>query len=126
MRKVTCECIVADTPTVNGRIYPRTLLEKFVLSCNDRLMVITDNLDNGGGCRLSDIIATAQDFSLTEEGRIEAVVEVLPNSRIAEELLEQVNFSPMVIGDVIYDSSGSQVVEDTARVTHFALTPKQG
>lgn len=112
---------MADTPTVNGRIYPRTLLEKFVLSCNDRLMVVTDNLDNGGG-----IIATAQDFSLTEEGRIEAVVEVLPNSRIAEELLEQFNFSPMVIGDVIYDSSGSQVVEDTARVTHFALTPKQG
>lgn len=122
-RSVTCTVIEADKPTVNKRIYPRHVLESFVEQCNRGTIFVTDRLE-GTSVALSNVVARATDFALDPpSGRIVATIETIatPAGQTIEQIIDHLEFSPMVIGSV--DADG--VIQDDAKVAYFALTPKE-
>lgn len=120
MRELTCDLIVADHPTLNGRIYSEQSLKGFVDRCNADRMFVTLGFSEGSTLRLSDVVARANRFVLSVSGTVSAEVEVLPNSPVNEIMFDQFDFSPMVMGTV--DPDGN--VRDGI-VMYWALTPKE-
>jgi hypothetical protein len=122
MKSVTCDLIVAGKPTINERVYSEECLCGFVRQCNTHLdgMFTTLGFDEGSQLRLSSVVATVRNFSLSVSGTVVADIEVLPHSPVTEAMLDTFDFSPMVMGTV--DSDG--IVRD-AVVTYWTLTPKE-
>ncbi|MBV9125643.1 MAG: hypothetical protein JO112_20020 [Planctomycetes bacterium] len=129
---VFCDLIRADEPTINGRIYPKELMERFVRECNDLGEVYVTGEFKGASLQLSDVIGRATEFRMSASGTIGATLEMLPVSSFKEisteslkKLLDRSNFSPMVISQtpIERDEKGREVIKD-AKIAYFALTPK--
>lgn len=110
----TIECITADLPTQNGRIYSRDVMERIVDEANNVTCVYITSSLSTTELRLSDIIGKASLFDIGLDGRISAMVEIFPGF---EALLEHYQFSPVGYGDV---DKGGYVTN--YRVAFFALT----
>lgn len=124
MREITCDLIVADKPTINGRVYPKGVLEEFVRQCNSgKEMFVTDSFDGGSMLSLERTVGLANAFVLTEEGTIRASIELLPHSPIPENLLNMCDFSPMVMAERVERDGDTETIVE-ARVVYWALTPK--
>jgi hypothetical protein len=120
---IMCTVIEADKPTINGRIYPRAVLERAVEDYNKLgPTIVTAGFDSGAKPSLKDAIATAGDFRLTEDGKVVATIQLIHESseEAAELILKMCDFSPMSIGTC--DENG--VIQDDLKFSYFALTPK--
>lgn len=120
---IMCTAIEADKPTINGRIYPRAVLEKAVAEYNKLgTTIVTAGFDGGSKASLKDAVALARDFQLTEEGRITATIQLLesPSEEAATKFLDVCDFSPMGYGTC----NAEGVIQDDFKLAYFALTPK--
>jgi hypothetical protein len=118
-----CTVIEADRPTINGRIYPREVLEKAIEDYNKLgPSFVSCDLD-GTSLSLAKVIATAEDFRLTESGHVVATIQFIEpmSEETAEMLLKLSDFSPMSIGTANEDG----VIQPDLKFSYFALTPKE-
>lgn len=120
---VTCTVIEADKPTINGRIYPRAVLEKAVEEYNRLGTSFVMPELNGTRVSLNKVIATSNDFKLTDDGKIVATIQFIDPlpEEAAELLLKMCDFSPMSMGTV--NDAGE--IQDDLKFAYFALTPKE-
>lgn len=116
-KKKVVECITADVPTQNGRVYSRGILEKMVKDSNDKVSVLIGPDLYLDRLMIKDVLGEATDFELNEEGNIAADVNMLPRF---ESLLDACDFSPVGHGSV--DADGR--ITDF-NISYFALTPKE-
>lgn len=122
--KVTCELIQAGVPTGNGRIYRREILESLVEQANTMKdqVYVTSGFSNGSQPAPADIVGTATDFSLTDDGMITATISLLPRYGDLSKIMDHLDFSPMMFGNI---SEDDHVVQGDVRLGYFALTPKE-
>lgn len=125
-KRMVCEFIVADLPTINNNVYPKKVLEEFVRECNAGRIFVTTDFE-GSSVNLSKVIGTATDFELSGDGKLAATVNVLLSRPEIAALIDGCDFSPMVIVDndgMETNADGGKTITK-AKVSYFALTPKE-
>lgn len=110
--EIIIECIQADVPNKNGRIYTTECLEKAVNSVNALIeqkmmfLIAKDNdrwQDNGSGIHLQDIGGIVNKCELKEGFlTIDVNIEKFPTSKSIKALLESKNYhiQPNMIGSI--------------------------
>ena len=74
--------VIADKPTVNGRIYSRKILEK-ALSRNKTFSIVLDKPQRPE-IKLRDVIATTKSCEINDEGEVFIFIDKIINKTLGE------------------------------------------
>ena len=74
--------VIADKPTVNGRIYSREILEK-ALSGNKTFSIVLDKPQRPE-IKLRNVIATTKSYEINDEGEVFIFIDKIINKTLGE------------------------------------------
>lgn len=116
--------IKADTPTINGRIYPKEVLEKAISEYNKREINLGPADRQTGQVILKDVAFKVLDVNMNEYDEVNVIIDVLTNTRQGAILQEQLAsgthcLSSLTMGSI--DSNG--VIQNDLKLLGFTLVP---